>query len=214
MALDNSQANQLGKLNETASQTAGPFLHIGMYPSAAGLPIRTQEQPNVLVTAGVKGERIRLEGVVYDGQGAPVKDAQIEIWQADSQGKYNHPDDPQDLTPDPGLCGFGRAVADFDSGLWWFETVKPGAVPGPRGAKMAPHISLLIFARGINIHLHSRVYFEDEAEANAQDALLQRVDPAERRDTLLARRREEEGQVVYRFDIHLQGPQETVFLDI
>ncbi len=201
-------------LRETASQTAGPFLHIGMYPAAAGLPIRTQEQPNVLAGPQAKGQRIRIEGCVYDGQGARVTDAQIEIWQADAQGKYNHPDDLQALIPDSGFSGFGRAVADFDSGLWWFETVKPGAVPAPGGGQMAPHVSLLIFARGINIHLHSRLYFADEAQANADDALLQRIDPAARRETLLAQPRQVAGQLVYRFDIHLQGDRETVFLDI
>ena len=201
-------------LNETAAQTAGPYLHIGMYPSAAGLPLRTQEKPNVLAGTEARGERIRVEGTVIDGAGCPVKDAQIEIWQADANGKYDHPDDWQDKTPDPGFTGFGRAVADFETGLWWFETVKPGAVPGRDGAAMAPHINVSLFARGINIHLNTRIYFDDEADANAADPVLNRIELAPRRATLLAARQEQGGQVVYRIDIVLQGDRETVFFDL
>jgi protocatechuate 3,4-dioxygenase alpha subunit len=201
-------------LTETASQTAGPYLHIGMAPKAAGIPIRTNERWDVLAGAGAAGERIRLEGVVFDATGAPVRDAQIEIWQANAHGKYDHPEDHQDKPVDPAFRGFGRTVTDFESGLWAFETVKPGAVPGRHGTLMAPHISVAIFARGINIHLNTRIYFEDETDANARDPVLRLIEPPRRRETLLARREMRGREVVYRFDIRLQGERETVFFDV
>jgi protocatechuate 3,4-dioxygenase alpha subunit len=191
-------------LKETPSQTAGPFLHIGMLPMQAGLTVRTQERANVLVSPGVEGERIRVEGVVYDGAGAPVRDAQIEVWQADVKGLYNA----------PGFLGFGRAGADFKTGEWFFETIKPGATPGRKGLKQAPHLTLYIYARGINIHLHTRMYFEDEAEANANDLVLKSIEQRHLVDTLIATRSKKRGETVYRFDIHLQGEKETVFFDI
>lgn len=201
-------------LSETASQTAGPYLHIGMAPRAAGIDVRANEPMNVLAGAGAEGQRIRLEGLVYDGTGSLVRDAQIEIWQANAHGKHDHPDDRQDKPVDPAFKGFGRAVTDFESGLWWFDTVKPGRVTGRDGRPMAPHISIAVFARGINIHLNTRIYFADEAEANAQDQVLRMVEPIARRRTLIAERRSEGGQVVYHFDIRLQGQDETVFFDV
>jgi len=202
-------------LKETASQTAGPFLHIGLLPSAAGLNLRTQEKPNVLVSGATAGERIRIEGRVIDGAGAPLRDAMVEIWQANAHGRHNHPADRQDKPLDAGFRGFGRAVTDFESGLFWFETVKPGRVPGRHGQKpMAPHVSLWIVARGINIGLHTRMYFADESAANAEDPVLRLIEPAERRQTLMAAREERGGEVVYRFDVRLQGDPETVFFDV
>lgn len=201
-------------LKETASQTAGPYLHIGMMPGAAGIDIRKDEKLNVLAGPGAKGERIRLEGTVIDGEGVLVRDAQVEIWQANAAGKYDHPADRQDKPVDPAFKGFGRAVSDFKTGLWWFETVKPGSVMGRHGTPMAPHINVAVFARGINIHLNTRIYFEDEADANARDPVLNLIELPPRRETLIARREERDGQVVYRFDIRLQGEGETVFLDI
>jgi protocatechuate 3,4-dioxygenase alpha subunit len=202
-------------LPETASQTAGPYLHIGMYPSAAGLKAHSQERPNVVAGAGVAGERIRIEGLVLDGSGTPVRDAQIEIWQANSHGRYNHPADTQDKPLDEGFRGWGRAVTDFETGLWWFETIKPGRVPGRHGHRpMAPHVSLWIAARGINIGLHTRMYFGDEEVANAEDTVLRLIEQEVRRRTLVAARSERGGEVVYRFDIRLQGEGETVFLDV
>jgi protocatechuate 3,4-dioxygenase alpha subunit len=198
---------------ETASQTAGPFVHIGLAPRAAGIDIRGNEQWHVLAGAGAEGGRIRLEGIVYDGTGAPVRDALIEIWQANAHGKYHHPEDRQEKPVDPAFRGFGRAAADFETGLWWFETVKPGPVPGRRGM-MAPHVNVAIFARGINIHLNTRIYFADEAAANADDPVLRLIEPETRRKTLLARREERGRDVVYRFDIRLQGEEETVFFDV
>ena len=202
-------------LKETAAQTAGPYLHIGLYPSAAGLNVRTQERPNVLVTAATAGERIRVEGRVIDGGGAPVRDALVEIWQANAHGRYDHPADTRDGPLDGGFRGWGRAVTDFETGLWWFETIKPGRVPGRHGHKaMAPHLNLWIVARGINIGLNTRLYFGDEAGANAEDPVLRLIEPPERRRTLVAAREERGGEVVYRLDIHLQGDDETVFFDV
>lgn len=199
---------------ETASQTAGPYLHIGMMPRAAGLSIREREQWHVLAGPEAVGERIRLEGTIRDGTGALVRDAQIEIWQANAHGRYDHPADRRDLPVDPAFRGFGRTVADFKTGLWWFETVKPGPVPGRHGGNMAPHISVALFARGINIHLNTRIYFADEPEANGKDPVLRLIEPEARRETLLARREERDGRIVYRFDIRLQGEAETVFFDV
>jgi protocatechuate 3,4-dioxygenase alpha subunit len=201
-------------LPETASQTAGPYLHIGMAPRVAGVDVRAREHWDKLADPGAQGERIRLEGLVYDGTGSLVRDAQIEIWQANAHGKYDHPDDHQDKPVDPAFKGFGRTVTDFESGLWAFETVKPGRVEGRHGTLMAPHVIVAIFARGINIHLNTRIYFADETEANAKDPVLRLVEPEARRKTLLAQRTSEGGQTVYRFDIRLQGQDETVFFDV
>jgi protocatechuate 3,4-dioxygenase alpha subunit len=191
-------------LKESPSQTGGPYVHIGTLPSFAGLNIRTQEQPHVLAGAGTAGEPIRIEGVIYDGSGAPVRDALIEIWQADASGRYNAGD----------FSGWGRAAADAETGLWWFETIKPGPTPWRDGRQQAPHVSLLIFARGINIHLHTRMYFPEEEGANERDPALRTVEPAARARTLIAKREVRGGQTVYRFDIYLQGDEETVFFDI
>jgi len=201
-------------LKETASQTAGPYLHIGMMPSAAGIDVRKDEKLNVLAGPGAKGERVRLEGTVIDGAGCLVRDAQIEIWQANAAGKYAHPGDTQDKPVDPAFRGFGRAVTDFKTGLWWFDTIKPGSVMGRHGKPMAPHVNVSVFARGINIHLNTRIYFEDEADANAADPVINLIELAPRRETLIAKREERDGQVVYRFDIRLQGEGETVFFDV
>jgi protocatechuate 3,4-dioxygenase, alpha subunit len=202
-------------LTETASQTAGPYLHIGMMPRAAGIAIRPRdEELNILAGPGAQGERLRLEGTVLDGEGTIVRGAMIEIWQANAHGKHDHPADTQDKPVDPAFKGFGRAVCDFETGLWWFETVKPGPVMGRHGRPMAPHINVALFARGINVHLNTRIYFADEADANAADPVLNLIEQAARRQTLLARREARDGQVVYRFDIRLQGDGETVFLDV
>jgi len=201
-------------LKETASQTAGPYLHIGLMPRAIGLDLRREEPGNVLAGPGARGERVRLEGTVYDGEGAPVRDALVEIWQANADGRYDHPGDTQDKPLDPAFHGFGRAVADFGTGLWWFDTVKPGVVTGRHGRPMAPHVNVAVFARGITIHLNTRAYFADEEAANAADPVLNLIEQPARRETLLARRGERDGQTVYRFDVRLQGEGETVFLDV
>jgi protocatechuate 3,4-dioxygenase alpha subunit len=182
-------------LKETPSQTAGPYVHIGAYPSAAGLPVRSQTKPNVVFGATAKEPRIRIEGIVRDGAGTPVTDAMVELWQADSTGGF------------PG--GFGRSITDFSTGEYWFETVKPGAAkPGE-----APFVTLLIFARGINIHLRTRMYFEDEPDANAKDPAMKAVGDPRLQATLIGRKTARDGTTVYRFDIVLQGENETVFFD-
>lgn len=196
-------------LKETASQTAGPYVHIGLAPGAAGFEIYRTELGREIAAQGVPGERIRVEGLVYDGTGAPVKDILIEAWQADANGIYPHPDDPRHGEVAPGFRGWGRIITDFDSGLWSFETIKPGPVPGRNRRIMAPHISLWLVSRGINIGLNTRMYFEDED--NGADPVLNLIEQDNRRQTLIARRT---APGTYRFDIRLQGEDETVFLDI
>ena len=203
---------------ETASQTAGPYVHIGLAPQAAGFDIFANNFGNVLVDAKTKGERIRIEGRVFDGIGTVLKDVLIEIWQANAAGKYAHPADRQPKKKlDPHFRGWGRAATDFDSGLYSFETIKPGAVEGRNGRIMAPHINAWIVARGINTGLNTRIYFSDAAEANAKDAVLNLIEWEARRKTLVAERtdrRADNSAAVYRFDIRLQGEGETVFFDV
>jgi protocatechuate 3,4-dioxygenase, alpha subunit len=201
-------------LKETASQTAGPYVHIGLAPGAAGFDIYRQELGWDIAGPNAPGERIRIEGLVHDGTGAPVKDVLLEAWQADASGAHAHPEDPRHGSVAQGFRGWGRVITDFDTGLWAFDTVKPGPVMGRNGRMQAPHISLWIVARGINIGLQTRLYFSDEDAANAADPLLGFVDPPERRKTLIATRSMRDGKPVYRFDIRLQGDGETVFLDL
>ncbi|NUZ04367.1 protocatechuate 3,4-dioxygenase subunit alpha [Piscinibacter koreensis] len=200
---------------ETASQTAGPYVHIGLAPSQAGFDIFENNFGNVLVDEQTLGERIRIEGRVFDGIGSVVKDALIEIWQANAAGRYAHPGDRQPGKEiDPHFRGWGRACTDFESGVYTFETIKPGIVEGRNGRFMAPHINVWVVARGINIGLNTRLYFSDEAEANGKDAVLNVIEWVERRATLVAERQPGEGPAVYRFDIRLQGERETVFFDV
>ncbi|RZS77183.1 protocatechuate 3,4-dioxygenase subunit alpha [Pigmentiphaga kullae] len=212
-------STQITFLPETASQTGGPYVHIGLAPKQAGFDIFENNFDDKLVKPETKGERIRLEGQVYDGSGTVLRDVLVEIWQANAAGKYAHPADTQDKPIDPAFRGWGRTGADFDTGFYSFETIKPGAVPGARaGTMQAPHICLILFARGINLGLHTRVYFEDEKEANAKDPIINGIEWEIRRDTLIARREERDGKVVYRFDIRIQdtpdGGKETVFFDV
>jgi protocatechuate 3,4-dioxygenase, alpha subunit len=202
-------------MRETASQTAGPYVHIGLAPQQAGFDIFENNFGNVLTNAQTQGERIRIEGRVLDGIGTVLKDALIEIWQANAQGRYAHPADRQSgKEADPNFRGWGRACTDFDSGVYSFETIKPGLVAGRKGRFMAPHINLWVVARGINLGLNTRLYFGDEAEANAKDAVLNVIEWESRRQTLVAQREQaKDGKVVYRFDIRLQGEGETVFFD-
>ena len=202
------------ELHETPSQTGGPYVHIGLLPQQANIEVFENNFNNQLVKENTLGERIRLEGQVFDGLGLPLRDVLIEIWQADANGVYPSAADIQGKAVDPNFHGWGRTGADFETGFWSFNTIKPGAVPGRKGTTQAPHIALIIFARGINIGLNTRVYFEDEAEANAQDPVLKSIEWAPRRQTLIAKREERDGEVVYRFDIRIQGENETVFLDI
>jgi protocatechuate 3,4-dioxygenase alpha subunit len=183
----------------SASQTVGPFFHPTL--------LREDAPQHVVAREGTPGERIRIEGQVLDGAGEPVPDALIEAWQADSEGLYQHPADTRVARLDPAFTGFARSGTD-ETGCFWFETIRPGAVPIDSRRMQAPHISLVVFARGLLTHLYTRLYFADDA-ANAHDPILQLV-PEDRRATLLARR-DERG--VYRFNIVLQGEGETVFFN-
>ena len=208
--------SSIPQFKESPSQTAGPYVHIGLIPHQAGFDIFQKNFSNVLVAPDTAGERIRIEGRIFDGSGSSARDIMVEIWQANAAGRYNHPADRQEDKPtDPTFRGWGRTGTDFETGLYTFETIKPGAVIGRKGHRpMAPHVNVWLAARGINIGLSTRMYFSDEAEANARDPVLNIVEPRERRDTLIAHREERGGEIVYVFDIHLQGERETVFFDI
>ena len=197
-------------LKETASQTAGPYVHIGLTPNFCDIGgVYAQDLGVSMVNERTRGERIVITGHVHDGTGARISDAVIEIWQADAAGFYNSPSETRG-TADPHFTGWGRRPVDGATGEFRFETVKPGMVPYPDGRKMAPHISFWIVARGINIGLHTRMYFPDEEAANAADPLLGRIEHRLRAATLIATGAAPD----YVFDIHLQGDRETVFLDI
>jgi protocatechuate 3,4-dioxygenase alpha subunit len=206
----------LGYLPETPSQTAGPYVHIGLIPHQAGFDIFARNFSNVLAGPDTLGQRIRIEGHVLDGTGHPTRDMLIEIWQANAAGRYAHPADRQADKPlDPQFRGWGRTGTDFETGLYVFETIKPGPVAGRHGRKaMAPHINVWLASRGINTGLATRLYFADEAALNAEDPVLGLIDPPARRDTLIARRQDRDGMMTYVFDIHLQGGRETVFFDV
>jgi protocatechuate 3,4-dioxygenase alpha subunit len=203
---------QLPYLKETPSQTAGPYVHIGLAPGAAGFDIYDRELGHDIAGPNAKGERIRVEGVVIDGIGSPIKDVMLEAWQANATGHYAHPEGGGPV--EDGFRGWGRVITDFTTGEWAFDTVKPGPVPGRNGTMQAPHITLWIVARGINIGLTTRLYFDDEAAANAADPVLNLIEWERRRPSLIACRRDVNGKPVYRFDIRIQGEDETVFFDI
>ena len=200
----------------TPSQTVGPFFAYGLAPNG-----RCQWDPNGsyswketigdnLITPDTSGQKIRIEGRITDGDGAPINDAMLEIWQADAQGRYAHPRDDR-ARPNAKFKGFGRSATDKD-GNYSFDTVKPGAVVGPGGQPQAPHIVFCIFSRGMLRQIYTRLYFSDEA-ANAGDPILTLV-PADRRGTLVAHKSMRGELPIYRFDIRVQGENETVFFDI
>jgi len=186
-------------LQTTTWQTVGPFFRIGLEPLFQA----------DIAGEGVKGERVAIVGRVLDGDGKPVPDAAIEIWQANSEGKYAHPVDTQDKTLEQGFRGFGRLPTD-DDGCFRFTTVKPGSVPGPGATSQAPHLVVSIVMRGLLKGLVTRAYFPEEA-LNATDPILQLVEPS-RRGTLVMNRSGEHAGVLH-WEIHMQGPQETVFLE-
>ncbi|MFZ0038876.1 MAG: protocatechuate 3,4-dioxygenase subunit alpha [Candidatus Acidiferrales bacterium] len=186
-------------LQATTSQTVGPFFTIGFEWMVV----------NNLAAPGVSGERITIEGRLLDGDGRPVPDGVIELWQANAHGKYAHPDDAQDKPIEPGFLGFGRALTDED-GRFSFATIKPGPVPGPGGKMQAPHIAVSVFSRGLLRRLVTRIYFSDEA-ANAGDFVLSQVEPA-RRGTLIAKKVGGQSGVL-QWNVILQGAEETVFFD-
>ena len=191
----------------TPSQTVGPFFAYGLTPT--GQYDWNDAFTNNLVTADTSGERIRIEGRVFDGDGKAVPDCMLEIWQADASGNFADPKDKRAL-PNSSFRGFGRCGTD-PNGDYAFDTIKPGQVADPDGKPQAPHILLAIFARGMLLHNYTRIYLDGES-ANAADPVLALV-PSERRATLIAKRAPA-GNAVYRFDIHLQGDNETVFFDI
>lgn len=200
----------LDYLKETPSQTAGPYVHIGLVPNALGNPgIYPEDLGRSPIAEGAKGEPITLTGRIIDGAGMVLRDALLETWQADADGIYpqNDPRGPGD----PNVSGWARILADFDTGIWTLKTIKPGQVPFPQGGLMAPHIAVWVVARGINLGLQTRIYFEDEAQANDACPVLNRIEHVERRGTLLARKT---GHGAYTFDIRLQGEGETVFFDM
>ena len=197
-------------LKETPSQTAGPYVHIGMTPNFSDIRgVYPADLGATMLTPSTEGERIEIAGRVIDGDGAPVFDAVIEIWQADAAGLYNSPTEMRG-SADPNFPGWGRCATDGETGKYRFETIRPGRVPFRDGRRMAPHITVWIVARGINIGLHTRLYFGDEEAANAEDPVLARIEHRVRVSTLIAPR---EGDA-YRFDIRLQGDRDTVFFDI
>ncbi len=194
-------------LPETPSQTAGPYVHIGLALEAAGNPPRDLEITHEMVMAHAPGEHIVLLGNVYDGNGHLIRDAFLEFWQADHEGVYHPVYDPQKP-----FNGFGRTATGED-GQWLLNTIKPGTVRNAAGVPVAAHVNVSLFARGINIHLQTRLYFDDQAQANAQDPVLNLIEQPARRETLIARRCEFDGKTAYRFDIRVQGDNETVFFD-
>jgi len=205
---------KLGLLKESPSQTAGPYVHIGTAPNWVEITgVWNEDLGLVLVGPETKGERIGIKGHVYDGAGDPLKDALIEIWQADANGLYNSPQERRGRA-DPHFVSWGRQPAHGVTGEYRFETIKPGRVPYHDGRLMAPHITFWIVARGINMGLHTRMYFSDEEAANAECPVLARIAHKARVPTLIATRSEENGLPTYTFDIHLQGEKETVFFDI
>jgi len=195
----------LNTLIETPSQTAGPYVHIGCIPTFAGLAgIYPEDLGLSPISDGAKGELITITGSVFDGTGWAMRDAMLESWQADASGLFAGQDGA-----DPAVNGFCRFAADKDSGEFTVRTIKPGKTMMRNGTFQAPHLSVWIVARGINIGLSTRIYFEDED--NGDDPLLARIEQRQRVDTLIAKKT---AQGAYRFDIRLQGVGETVFLDL
>ena len=186
----------------TSSQTVGPFFHPCL--------LRADAECHALAPPDAEGTRIRVEGRVLDGDDLPIPDALLEIWQANAAGRYHHPADRRELPLDAHFTGYGRSGTDADGG-YWFETIKPGAVPFDDRRLQAPHICVTVFARGLLNHLYTRLYFADDP-ATAGDPLLDLV-PAERRATLLAQPIAAAERLAYRFDIVLQGARETVFFN-
>jgi protocatechuate 3,4-dioxygenase alpha subunit len=188
----------------TPSQTVGPYFKYGLTPD--GEYAWNDAFTGNLVTPDTSGERIRIEGKVYDGDGKIVPDCMLEIWQADAQGRFSDPQDKRAL-PNSSFKGFGRVGTNKEGG-YAFDTIKPGQVADPDGKPQAPHILLAVFARGMLLHLYTRIYFDGEA-ANAADPVLALV-PADRRATLIAKK----SGAAYVLDIHLQGDKETVFFEV
>jgi protocatechuate 3,4-dioxygenase, alpha subunit len=192
-------------LTETASQTGGPYVHIGCIPTFAGLTgVYPEDLGLRAIEEGAQGEIVTITGSVYDGMGWALRDAMIETWQADAQGLF-----PGEPGADPKVNGFCRFAADGQTGEFTLHTVKPGRVPLRGGGFQAPHIAVWIVARGINIGLQTRIYFEGDDHAG--DPVLSRIEQRPRAETLIAQKT---GPGAWRWDIRLQGEGETVFLDM
>ncbi len=185
------------RLQATAAQTIGPFFKLGLERTYCA----------DLAGTDANGEPVEIRGHVFDGSGVPVPDALLEVWHADAEGRYPHPEDPRGAAVPPGFQGFGRIPTDADGGFH-FRTVRPGRVPGPRGVLQAPHLVIHVFMRGLLRHACTRLYFPDDP-AMADDPVLQLV-PAERRKTLIAR---QAAPNVLEWDVHMQGEDETVFFE-
>jgi protocatechuate 3,4-dioxygenase alpha subunit len=202
---------------QTPAQTVGPFFAQGLVRIAStfqSVQLCRAERDGIhhqLADAATPGEPLRIEGTVYDGLERPIPDALVEIWQADAEGRYAHPLQLGERYREAAFQGFGRAATD-DAGRFCFETIRPGAVPGPRGSVQAAHINLVLGARGMPRLAFTRIYFPDDP-ALAGDPELALV-PASRRGTLIARRSPAgTDSCTHVFDLHLQGDQETVFFD-
>ena len=192
---------------ESPSQTAGPYVHIGCTPNFCGIhDVWDQDLGATMVNDQTRGDRISVTGAVWDGTGTPLKDAMVEIWQADCDGIYAA-GDPRGAS-DPNFTGWGRKAGDYGTGEWTFQTIMPGAVPFPDGRMQAPHITFWVVARGINLGLMTRMYFGNQD--NSADPILTRIEHQNRVPTLIAERT---SAGAYRFDIRLQGDGETIFFD-
>lgn len=185
-------------LQATTSQTVGPYFRIGLH-------WLDQDQ---LAPEGVSGERVTIQGRVLDGDGAPIPDAILEIWQANAHGKYAHPEDTQNKLLEPGFTGYGRIAVNRE-GAFRFVTIKPGPVPGPDGKEQAPHLLISLFMRGLLRRLVTRLYFPDDPRNNG-DYILNLVE-RERRATLIAKSAR---PGVLEWNINMQGAGETVFFDL
>jgi len=194
-------------MKQTPSQTIGRYFAYGLTPEEYG---KSGIATGILVNDSTQGKRMRIHGQVVDGNDEPVKDALLEIWQADHTGRYRHPED--EPGGEPGFTGFGRRGTD-DNGMYSFVTIKPGQVKGRNGELQAPHINVIVFLRGILVQAYTRVYFSDEHQANLLDRVLNSVD-IDRRRTLVAQCDDSQSLPRCRFDIHLQGDDETVFFDV
>jgi len=184
------------RLLATASQTVGPYLHLGL----------TWNTTECIASSAIAGEHVTVQGRIVDGTGEPVVDALLEVWQANSFGKYAHPEDVQDMPLEPGFKGFGR-IPTNDQGEFRFTTIKPGAVPGRDGIQ-APHLLISIFMRGLLKRLVTRMYFPDD-DRNGRDEVLESI-PNDRRTTIIAKKLSNRELL---WNVVLQGDSETVFFD-
>jgi protocatechuate 3,4-dioxygenase alpha subunit len=187
------------KARASTWQTVGPFFSIGLKPRY----VTDIAGPNAA------GERVVIAGRVFDGDDSPIPDAVLEIWQANTHGRYAHPEDMQEKPLDAGFLGYGRIPTD-DNGAFAITTIKPGSVSGPAGLPQAPHLAVSLMMRGLLRRLTTRIYFPNEA-LNERDEILRLVEPARRKTLLLIREPERVGH--FRWDVHMQGEAETVFFE-